>query len=373
MSSIPYLILAFFLSTLAYLEFKVVNKKQLKTIRFISVFTISLFFGLRGFILTDFINYYQFFKTLDINIFSDDTNLYSPGIILFSIFIKYIFNNYHFWILTLSLIDISILTYLFRKYIGNISLGILFFLAYRGIVIEFNLIQNIKPILFFFLSIKYLKNRNFIPYLFLNLLGVLFHVSALIYIPLYFVLNRKLSKRLCLIIIITANILLLSSSKIFIDLFFFIINTQFIELSEYLYFFINISPYNIGFGHIERTLVILIIVFYQNKISKKLLHGNILKNLAIIYYASFLVLSPIDVLADRIPILFLISMWVIIPFLILNRDKYRQLLVPFLIAVCFMKIFLSTQDKVATYDNLIFGIDSYEKRSNDVRIHNKNQ
>ena len=63
---------------------------------------------------------------------------------------------------------------------------------------EFNLYRNTKSFSLFLLSLPYLQNRKLLPYLLLNMTGCLFHISSMIYLPLYFVLYRKMSKEIIL-------------------------------------------------------------------------------------------------------------------------------------------------------------------------------
>mgnify|MGYP003609644350 CR=1 FL=1 len=68
--------------------------------------------------------------------------------------------------------------------------------------IEINLLRNMKSMLLFLISLEYLKNRKFLPYLLLNILGLTFHATAIFFLPFYFFLH-KISKRVFLLIFIT--------------------------------------------------------------------------------------------------------------------------------------------------------------------------
>ena len=372
MTSLPYaLLFCFFLCT-AFLEHNVVRKNQVLLIRALVVVTALVFFGLRGHILTDFTNYYQFFRKLEFSQLGASTSIYEPGFTLFAYLVKKIFNNYHFWIFVYSAIHIFILGYVFRKYIGNISLGLIFFLGYRGISIEFNLLQNFMAILLFFLSIPYLYQRKIIPYLVLNLIGVTFHITSIIYFPLYYILHRNTSRKLAFIVISIANLFYFIGSDLLITVFYWLISSSgYASLESYLYFFIDTSSYKLSFGFFERTLLILLMTIYSEKIKSEIPCGNIFFNLTLFYYSFFLLLSPVDVLADRIPILFILSYWIVPPALLILKYRYRTIIASILIPLCFAKLVLSTQDQVAQYDNLLFGIRSYEERSADVLKHNE--
>jgi len=231
--------------------------------------------------------------------------------------------------------------------------------------------QNFMSVLLFIVSITYLYERRFLYYIFLNLIGLSFHLSSLIYFPLYFLVQRSIGMRWGFISIFAANLFYFIGSDLVTDMLFRLVsNSSFAAFESYLYFFIDSSSYELSFGFLERTLVIILMTLYYEKIKLEILHGTVFYNLALLYYCSFLLLSPVAVLADRVPILFLASYWIIIPGLIISKHRYRTIIACALITLGFTKLILSTQDQVARYENLLFEIESYDQRKSGVLEHN---
>ena len=54
-----------------------------------------------------------------------------------------------------------------------------------------NGVRQSVAIMMFYYSFRYIKEQNLKKYLILNGIGCLFHSSAILFIPLYFVLNRR--------------------------------------------------------------------------------------------------------------------------------------------------------------------------------------
>jgi hypothetical protein len=371
-TSLPYALLFGFFLFGGVLEHKLVRRNQLLLVRFFVITVALIFFGLRGHILTDFTNYYQFFINLDASTLAADSLKYAPGFVYSGYLVKEIFDSYQFWIFVTSAVHILILSAIFRRYLGNISLGLLFFLSYRGVLIEFNLMQNFTGILLFLLSISYVHQRRLFPYLIPNLIGVSFHISSLLYLPLYFVLHRNISMRFGFVIISTATLFYFIGMGLLIEGIYWIIsNSGLASLENFLYFFIDTSSFKLSFGFIERLLTLILITIYSDRIKSEVLHGNIFYNLGLIYYSFFMLLSPVNVLADRIPVLFIMFYWVIPPALIIIKHRYRTILACVLIPLSLTKLITSTQDQVAQYDNILFGIRSYEERAGEVIEHNK--
>jgi hypothetical protein len=374
MNSIPYALFFIFILFTAFLEHRLASNNQIKLVRGIVLSLSIIFFGLRGHILTDFSVYYIYFSRLNSEQMLTSNGLFEPGFIILTFLFKSIYDNYHFWIFISSVIHVFALGFIFKKYIGNLSLGLIFFLGYRGIIIEFNLLQNFLAIILFLLSIPFITKKKFLPYLLLNLLGMTFHITSIIYIPFYFILKKNLSKKTGFIIIIIANLFFFGGSDLLIQFFFWIVSKVLpSNFGNYLYFFVDTSSYGLSFGFLERTFMIILIILVSDRIKKEIPHGIVLYNMSLFYYAFFLLLSPIDVLTDRIPILFLPAFWIIPACLLFFKNRYRPILAVFLITLSFAKLVLSTQDKVAKYDNLLFGIRSYEERSVEVIEHNAKQ
>ncbi len=66
---------------------------------------------------------------------------------------------------------------------------------------EFDVLRQSIALYIFLISIKYLNN-NFLKYFFINILGSFFHISALIFIPFYFVFKMKFHRLFILILLI---------------------------------------------------------------------------------------------------------------------------------------------------------------------------
>ena len=123
-------------------------------------------------------------------------------------------------------------------------------------------------------------------------------------------------------------------------------------------------------GFFERIAVFLLIIIFWERILEFVPDGRILLNISVIYFSSFFALSSIDVLADRVPLLFVFAIWILLPTLAIIESRVRPYMAAILLPLAFLKIYLSTQDDVASYENHIFGISSFEERKRMVLLHN---
>lgn len=116
-----------------------------------------------------------------------------------------------------------------------------------------NVVRQSFTIGLFYYALRYLVERKFFPYLFIMLFGALFHMSALLLIPLYWLLDLKFSKFFWAIAILGSVVAL--KFNVFNSIFHLIAKL----FPKYYSILNSISPDNDGLG---LTLYFLIIMGY---------------------------------------------------------------------------------------------------------------
>lgn len=364
--SCPYLLLWLWLLFLYFHEKKSGFYKKSKIYEKIAIATVIIFIGLRGFVYSDFTNYYEFFEYLP-NIFNLFEYPYEPGFVIYSSLIKTIFPNYFLWILINTLVDFYFFILVFKRYNSSLILILCFFIAYQGLGIEFNLLRNVKAIILFMYSIKFIEQRKIIPFVLCNLLGITFHYSAIIYLPMYFLLNIEISRNLRWIIIFSSAILFLSGQSLsfmLIDRLQLDGDIEFIRKA--LVYTADTSSYKLSFGFFERTFNICLITYFYNTLNTETRKFKILYNCALVYYIIFMLFSDVLVFIERFPVLFVFSYWIIFSYLfskriIKNKSKYILILV---LLFSFFRIAKENNHLLAKYENVLFGITDYNTRCN---------
>lgn len=71
----------------------------------------------------------------------------------------------------------------------------------------FSGMRQMLAVAIFLYSIKYIKQRKIIPYIILNLIGASFHSSSLVFLPVYFLYNKKITLKLGLFLFAVVSIL----------------------------------------------------------------------------------------------------------------------------------------------------------------------
>nr|WP_315198945.1 EpsG family protein [uncultured Flavobacterium sp.] len=373
LNSLPYLM---FLFVLIILFFKanesIIENKSNFNIRIVTVCFFLFFLGLRGHIYSDWVSYYPKFQILP-TFWSNSsimqevfTGEMEPGFILYSVLIKTFFPNYFIWIIINTLIDLLILDKIFKIHTKYYVLAFITFFIFNGLFIEFNLYRNSKAIVLFLLSLRYLQNKKFIPYLLINLVGVTFHYSALLFIPLYFILNKEIPRVVVWSIFIISNIVFIFHLKwinfILGDLVTFINISM---VSEKMTLHSEISKEAVfSFGYFERILSFLLFTLFYNKLVEKNTMNRIFYNAYLFYFILILNLSEVSTFSERFSVLFVFSYWILYPNIYAliekKQNKYIFLIVFFTFGL--LRTYQGNINPLARYDNLLWGIDSYDDR-----------
>lgn len=330
-----------------------------------------IFIGLRGFVLTDFINYYDLYNNIPQLSKLDLSNFVrvEPGFALYTSIIKTIGFNYFGWVFINTLIDLIVFRYFFKNYSPSLVLPLICMMAFQGILIEFNLYRNIKAIELFLLSLPYLTKRKFIPYLLLNLIGLSFHNSAIIYIPLYFVLTIKINQIIVWGIIAFTNIIYLCHISVISDI---INNISFMQVlngyEKLMNYAASSENKTFSIGFFERTFAIILFTVFRKRLTQKHSYYNVFYNCYLIFYSSFLLFYEIPVFVQRIPALFSFSYWILYPGVIYLHYRWRQVINLSISLLLFLKIYASHADPFYKYENILWSNVDYQKAYNRTTI-----
>lgn len=381
--SVPYVIVILSLFYLALVENKTTSvEKKNKLIR-IASFILIFFFGLRGFIQSDFQNYYPWFEALPTlwnynNFTKAFVENYEPGFVLFSILCKSVFPNYFIWIFICALIDILLLKKIFKEYSFNVCLSFAIYFAIGAIIMEFNLMRNIKAILILILAIKYIRDRRIWKYILCVLISMLFHITSIIFIPLYFVLGKRWSKPLLIGVFIACMAVLflrISFLSTLLPSVAQLLGGEYAIMTEfYLSSGVLDASYGISFGLIERIITLFLVIYYYDKWADKTGDKYIFLNMVVMYFMCFSLLTEMSMLLERFAYFFALSYCIFYPNLIkvIHFPSNRVILGFFIFSVFTLKIAQQTQSIVCKYDNVLFGIESFEERLSTLQTFNAN-
>lgn len=172
--------------------------------------------------------------------------------------VYHIFNNVDWLFIISSFITLYLVYKTIRKYSDNVTLSILMLFVTRFYLYSFTQVRQYIAIAIFIYAIKYIVNKDLKRYLLCILIAIGFHKTAIIYLPIYFIGNLKLSRSKYILAIMSSIILNPIIQKIY-----YIFGT-------YLYSGYIEKGYGIANSSIVMIATTIIItsicIFYYNKI-----------------------------------------------------------------------------------------------------------
>ena len=141
--------------------------------------------------------------------------------------------------------------------------GTFFFFSLNGI-------RQAITISLFYYSLKYIKEKSFAKYMLLNVLGLLFHQSAFIFIPLYFILGRRFSLKFKILLLL---VVLLFNTMLSTHIMSLLENTKY-------YIYINNGAFKpLNSLNVSSIINILMFSLYEIKYKKERNYSTIYSNI----------------------------------------------------------------------------------------------
>ncbi len=375
--ALPYLLLVCLYGTLAVFYHRSEDDKTRLYLEIASIGIFIFFFGFRGFVFFDWTMYYQHFynipdfrtlMTMDVSKWA--TN---PGYVLLNVACRAVVPNYHFFVFVCTSICAILLMRFFNKYTDNIPLSFMLMLSINGIMTFTDLMRNSLSILLFLNSLQYLYERKPLQYFAINLLGLTFHTTAIIALPLYFFLHRRINRWILLGLFLAANTMYLMHVPILKTLIGLVADIVAPSLKSWLEDYTTMDKdagFNLGIGY-ERIITALLLFFFIDKLRDMRKENDIFINSTYLYLILFLVFSEFTSVSLRLSTLFSFGYWVIWGDLIkcFEFKSNRHLFALFLGVYCLMRTYSATNMQLAEYENILISAKPYNERILEFRQH----
>ena len=357
-------------AVLGYLRSRCTDGQQKVYLDVASLALFVVFFGLRGFVLTDWMNYYPYYVSLEwsevFNFFIPGEWGMEPGFALLTAFCGTISgHNFIFFQFVVVCIILACVYSFMRRYTDNVAISLMVMLAFGGIGIICNLMRNSLAISIFLLAIPYIEQRKPLQFVLICLLSASFHVSTLVYFPLYFFLHLFPSRWVYLAVFVVINAAFIMRFSVVDTLLEMIGLSGEAAIKADVYTGKTTQSLSVfTLGYMERLFTGTLIILYHDKL-KELHHGSgVIVNGVFLYIAVFFFFSQYDVLSQRFSFLFVFGYWIV--WLDIMRCLYytdnRRLMMAFVVlyAILHTKALYNTADHY--YENVLTGAMSYNER-----------
>ena len=250
--------------------------------RFLSFMILFFFSALRYDISFDYSytyvpNYYK--------IISGNQTYFEPAFVLLNKIVYVLFNNVDFLFIICSFITLYLVYNSVKNLSSNFFISTIMLFATRFYLYSFGQIRQYIAIAIFVYSIKYIIKKDFKKYFVLIFIAFLFHKTAIIYFPIYFINKIKLSRKLYMLFIALSPIF----SPI-LNFIYIIIGTKYYQ--NYIDANYGIGNWSIVLTATALLFTLIAIIFYNKLINNE--KNRILLNLQLLLTILIFTISGIN-------------------------------------------------------------------------------
>lgn len=366
--SLPYLLVIIAYLILGYLEIRFARKKR--AIQVIECLLFILFFGLRGNIGTDWINYQEYYTTKS----QWNFTRYEPGFCMLANLSSAVNLNYSSWIFVISILQGFLFDFYFSKKVKYMSLAYIVLISfYPNLVID--TLRNFISILFGMISLDEWSNNQKRSAIVFVVLSILFHTTGLVFILLFPLTRFYLNKKLVLFLFIcglAVYFLRIEYIKPIISTIGNVLGGSYSVMANlYLETDATSSSYGISIGILEKILFFILLFLRYDYVVQHNIFDKYIFNLFILYVLAQFYFSEMSILITRFAIILFAGYLIILTSLtqIYHLKSNRVIFSIFLIILCLIKASISYNAKIYDYSNVVFHQDDINERKYYVRMH----
>lgn len=367
-NSLTYLLVLVSYLFLGFLEYRFPVYKR--NIQFVECLFFIFFFGLRGYIGTDWINYYEYYTTKSIWNFTR----YEPGFCLLTNLCSAINLSYNSWIFLIVVLQGFLFDFFFSKKIKYMYLAYIILISFfPNLIID--TLRNFISILIGLISLDKWANRHRAESLMLLLLSISFHSTGIVFALLLPMTRSYLSKK-SVIVLFTIGLIIyflrIEYIKPIISIMGNILPSSYsMMIDTYLTSEVASSSYGVSFGIIEKIFFFIVVMLKYDFITRSQILEKYIFNLFVLYILSQFYLSEMSILITRFAIIFFAGYLVSLASInyIYSIKSNRIILSCLLLFLCFIKTSISYSSKIYEYSNIIFAYENINERKYFVRQH----
>lgn len=322
-----------------------VYEKRVNLFIAIMTFSVIIFFaGLRSYV-GDTAAYIKMFNEYPLlsdayDVIFDETAR-EPGFRLFSILIKtYISVEPNIWLFIIATISGICIVYTLYKYSSNYGMSIFLFMTSCQFSWMFNGMRQFLVASIMFACTDFILKKKPVPYIAIALIMSTIHLSALIFVPIYFLVQGEPWDRKTMMFVICIVLAIVFTEK-----FTSILDTV-VESTDYATSMEEFKDTDDGTNPIRivvESVPVILAFIYRERIKNKL--TPILKlsiNMSLVASGLYMIskIARSGIMLGRLPIYFSMYNLILLPWLINNIfEKNEKRLVNFLMIICYLGFF----------------------------------
>lgn len=271
-----------------------------------------------------------------------------PGYIILNSIVKTCGGSINEVFLISCIFIISLYFISLRKYTFLPFIAVLLYMRYGYLQTNMMFVRQGIAISIFFYSVQYIKTRDIIKYVVLNIIASFFHSSLLLTLPLYFVINRRYSNYVLFAFVFLSILLSFSNwSYLLPKILPPIIQENVINYTESDIWGGMTGKLNVAI--IEKIVIFLVCIIYRKEMEKANGSFNVFLNLFVISIICYYAFFQMYVFQQRLAMIFQFSTVVIISQMILLlslKMRFFLLMVLNLVIIYFFLRYISMGEDV---------------------------
>ena len=256
-----------------------------------------------------------------------------------------------------TLINITLITCALRRYTQYPVVGLLCYYCLLYFQLEMIYIRQATAVALCFFALQYIRPKKIVPYMLFILLACTFHRVAVLMIPLYFVMDRKLPAWLYLTVIGIGAVIMWAGVPWIKTIFLTVSGWLGDAYAEKAESYTENAFYNvnrgISVGFVLNMAILAVIMFFKKQIDEKP-YGTIMLNMfaasLMLYYYGYELIE----VSNRVRLFFLIGLIALLPMILevlpIFMERLAALVVVAMYCFVFSRFIFFEQPRAAAYN-----------------------
>ena len=376
-----YFVIFLLLTSFAILEHFNLNKNGRKFLTFIAWLILVLVAGLRFETGGDWDTYTDIFHRIrplsDVIHGKYGVSGIEFGYILLNSVIKEFGGNIQYVFFIITFTNTTLLVDSLKKYTDRVLLALLIYYGVFYFQLEMIYTRQSLAVILSFFALRYIENRQFWKYLLIIGLAMTFHRMALVMLPFYFLLTRKVSASIWIFLVLTGALLMALNVSWFTFVYLQFSKLLGGEFYSRALFYTSEGQYavvrGISVGFALNLLLFILFIWKKHEIESQnigIIFFNLFVYSILLYYYTYEVIE----ISNRFRYFFFISIIVLFPLVINHLKAFFKL--PILLFIVSYSFFFSRsiflEESIANaynpYQNYILCQMNYEKGTGQKRL-----
>ena len=279
------------------------------------------------------------------------------GFVLLCAFIKSLGGTIQHLFFVVTAIDILLITCALPRYTKYPVVALMCYYGLLYFNLEMIYIRQATAVALCFFALQYIRPKRIVPYLLVVLLACTFHRVAALMIPLYFVLDKKISEWIYLAVIGAGAIVMLLGVPWIQSIFLTVAGWFGENYADKAEMYVRTAMFSanrgVSLGFVLNLLILIVVICFKRKLDE-LPYGTIMLNMfalsLVLYYYCFELIE----VSNRVRLFFLIGIIALLPMVLevlpLFLERLAGLVVVALYCFCFARVIFLEYPQAAAYN-----------------------